>query len=109
MQYTGLDPAGLLFRGDKKTAAEKLDAEDAEFVEVIHTNMGQLGLDGQIGHADFYPVKIIWIIKYCGIMKNHNSIIGNDIFKLTWIIIWVFVFAFRMGAKFSIDVMKHIH
>lgn len=52
----GLDPAGLLFRGDKKSASEKLDAEDAEFVEVIHTNMGQLGLEGQIGHADFYPV-----------------------------------------------------
>jgi len=54
-----LDPAGLLFRGDKKTPAEKLDVDDAEFVEVIHTNMGQLGLEGRIGHADFYPVCII--------------------------------------------------
>ncbi|CAL8082825.1 unnamed protein product [Orchesella dallaii] len=54
-RITGMDPAGLLFRGDKKPNSEKLDAEDAEFVEVIHTNMGQLGLEGQIGHADFYP------------------------------------------------------
>jgi hypothetical protein len=22
---------------------------------VIHTNMGQLGLEGKLGHADFYP------------------------------------------------------
>jgi len=54
-RITGLDPAGLLYKGNKKPPSEKLDVEDAEFVEVIHTNMGQLGLDGAIGHADFYP------------------------------------------------------
>jgi len=52
--YVALDPAGLFYRG-QKAIEEKLDEADAEFVEVIHTNMGQLGLEGKLGHADFYP------------------------------------------------------
>jgi len=53
-RITGLDPAGLFYRG-RKAVDEKLDKEDAEFVEVIHTNMGQLGLNEVLGHSDFYP------------------------------------------------------
>jgi hypothetical protein len=53
-RITGLDPAGLFYRG-RRAVDEKLDKEDAEFVEVIHTNMGQLGLQEVLGHADFYP------------------------------------------------------
>lgn len=55
-RITGLDPAGMLFQGT--TVA--LSRNDATFVDVIHTNMGdisklQLGLSGALGHVDFYP------------------------------------------------------
>ncbi len=75
----GLDPAGLLFRGDKKPATEKLDTDDADFVEVIHTNMGQLGLDGKIGHADFYPVSMQKLNKNIWKMRIHVKSKMNNI------------------------------
>ena len=50
-RITGLDPAGPLFG---KNASERLDKNDAEFVDIIHTDK-ILGLDLPIGHADFYP------------------------------------------------------
>lgn len=55
-RITGLDPAGMLFEGT--TVA--LSRSDAKFVDVIHTNMGdirklQLGLSGALGDVDFYP------------------------------------------------------
>lgn len=50
---TGLDPAGLFYRG-RKAVDERLDKDDANFVDVIHTNMGQLGLQEIIGHASKY-------------------------------------------------------
>lgn len=48
-----LDPALPLF---ELTGVEgRLDVEDAEFVEVIHTCGGTLGWLGQLGDVDFYP------------------------------------------------------
>jgi len=32
-----------------------LDYGDAEFVEIVHTNGGGIGLPGKWGHIDFYP------------------------------------------------------
>uniref|UniRef100_A0A182MGJ2 Lipase domain-containing protein n=1 Tax=Anopheles culicifacies TaxID=139723 RepID=A0A182MGJ2_9DIPT len=48
-----LDPAGPLFGGDHPS--ERVDAYDAEYVEVIHTNKGLLGHRDALGQADFYP------------------------------------------------------
>ena len=50
-RITGLDPAGPLFGHN---ASERLDKNDAEFVDIIHTDK-ILGLDLPIGHVDFYP------------------------------------------------------
>lgn len=55
-RITGLDPAGMLF----ENTSVSLSPRDAQFVDVIHTNMGdikllQLGLRGAQGHVDFYP------------------------------------------------------
>ncbi|XP_077523833.1 inactive pancreatic lipase-related protein 1-like [Amblyomma americanum] len=55
-RITGLDPAGPLF--DNSQAC--LSKNDAEFVDVIHTNAGKLlsfryGLNKAAGHADFWP------------------------------------------------------
>ncbi|XP_060807219.1 pancreatic lipase-related protein 2 [Amyelois transitella] len=52
-RITGLDPAGPCF-----TQAEpelRLQASDADFVDVIHTNAGVLGIDEPVGHVDYYP------------------------------------------------------
>ncbi|XP_017787287.1 PREDICTED: pancreatic triacylglycerol lipase-like [Nicrophorus vespilloides] len=49
-----LDPAQPLFFVDDDPDT-RLDASDAEFVEVIHTNAGFLGFKSSIGHADYYP------------------------------------------------------
>ncbi|XP_037077008.1 pancreatic triacylglycerol lipase-like [Pollicipes pollicipes] len=57
-RITGLDPAGPLFEGYSPSA--RLDATDAHFVDVIHSNgdsllKGGLGTSEQLGHVDFYP------------------------------------------------------
>uniref|UniRef100_A0AAG5CS31 Lipase domain-containing protein n=1 Tax=Anopheles atroparvus TaxID=41427 RepID=A0AAG5CS31_ANOAO len=49
----GLDPAGPLF--SSKDPSSRLASTDAEYVEVVHTNGGTLGMYDPIGTADFYP------------------------------------------------------
>ncbi|XP_013192489.1 pancreatic lipase-related protein 3-like [Amyelois transitella] len=49
----GLDPAGPCF--SNVSAVHRLDRSDAEFVDVIHTNAGVLGINEAVGHKDFYP------------------------------------------------------
>ncbi|XP_006628329.2 lipase member H [Lepisosteus oculatus] len=51
-RITGLDPAGPLFTG--KPPEERLDSSDAEFVDVLHTDMDALGFRLPLGHIDFY-------------------------------------------------------
>ncbi|XP_065094633.1 phospholipase A1-like [Ochlerotatus camptorhynchus] len=48
-----LDPALPLFSGWHKD--NRVDKDDAKYVEVIHTNGGLLGFLEPIGTADFYP------------------------------------------------------
>ncbi|XP_065157728.1 lipase member H-like isoform X2 [Atheta coriaria] len=52
-RITGLDPAGPLFTKWPKSL--KLDAGDAEFVDIIHTDAGIFGYPRSIGHVDFWP------------------------------------------------------
>lgn len=52
-QITGLDPAAPLF--DYKNPAARLASGDADYVEIIHTNGGFLGISKPIGDASFYP------------------------------------------------------
>ncbi|BES94214.1 Lipase [Nesidiocoris tenuis] len=53
-RITGLDPAKPGFEG---LMAEKyrLDATDADFVDIIHSAAGAAGYYGSLGHVDFYP------------------------------------------------------
>lgn len=48
-----MDPAGPLFKKWPKEV--RLDAGDAEFVDVIHTDAGIFGFPRSVGHADFWP------------------------------------------------------
>lgn len=51
----GLDPAGPLF--SVNTPSERLDSNDALYVEAIHTNGGALGsgIGAPIALTDFFP------------------------------------------------------
>ncbi|AUS94238.1 pancreatic lipase-related protein 2-like protein [Trichoplusia ni ascovirus 6b] len=52
-RITALDPAGPCFGNlDENSRVSK---DDAEFVDVIHTNAGVLGTEMVVGHIDFYP------------------------------------------------------
>ncbi|XP_018616530.1 lipase member H [Scleropages formosus] len=51
-RITALDPAGPLFTGTPP--GERLDPTDAQFVDVLHTDMDALGYKGSLGHIDFY-------------------------------------------------------
>lgn len=46
-----MDPARPFWQDDK----DRLVSTDAVYVEVIHTNAGELGLELPCGDADFYP------------------------------------------------------
>lgn len=48
-----LDPAGPLF--STHNASDRASADDCNYVQVIHTNVGRLGFREAIGDADFYP------------------------------------------------------
>lgn len=48
----GLDPALPFFATN--APSQKLDATDAHFVDVIHTNAGYFGKIEPSGHLDFY-------------------------------------------------------
>lgn len=57
-RITGLDPAGPVFSDMDNSL--RLDPSDASFVDVIHTNAGNiingnLGISIALGHLDYYP------------------------------------------------------
>lgn len=50
--FKGLDPGGAYFQC--MPANQTLDPSDATFVDIVHTNQGEFGYNGRIGHVDFY-------------------------------------------------------
>nr|XP_040036242.1 lipase member H isoform X1 [Gasterosteus aculeatus aculeatus]XP_040036243.1 lipase member H isoform X1 [Gasterosteus aculeatus aculeatus]XP_040036244.1 lipase member H isoform X1 [Gasterosteus aculeatus aculeatus] len=52
-RITALDPAGPQFTGS--SPENRLDPSDAQFVDVLHTDMDALGFREPLGHIDFYP------------------------------------------------------
>lgn len=48
-----LDPASVLF--DYFDTEKRLTENDAEYVQVIHTDSGHYSFEYPLGHADFYP------------------------------------------------------
>lgn len=53
ISITGLDPAFPLYMFGDST--NRLSPNDANFVDVIHTDGGVLGYPWPLGHADFFP------------------------------------------------------
>lgn len=54
-RVTGLDPALPGFRVLHLVLAGRISKKSADFVDVIHSCAGILGLDNAVGHVDFYP------------------------------------------------------
>ncbi|KAL3269425.1 hypothetical protein HHI36_008495 [Cryptolaemus montrouzieri] len=53
-RISALDPAGPYFRYFGITSRERLSRDDAEIVDVIHTDGGVFGLDEPVGTLDMY-------------------------------------------------------
>ncbi|XP_070839348.1 lipase member H [Chaetodon trifascialis] len=51
-RITALDPAGPQFTGTRPE--DRLDPTDAQFVDVLHTDIDALGFRQPLGHIDFY-------------------------------------------------------
>lgn len=51
-RITALDPAGPQFTGT--STDQRLDSSDAQFVDVLHTDIDALGFREPLGHIDFY-------------------------------------------------------
>lgn len=55
-RITALDPAGPAWsHEDMDPHKERLCPSDADFVDVIHTDIYYSGFTAPIGHVDFYP------------------------------------------------------
>lgn len=65
----GLEPARPLFYSN--ALLEHLSKDDAYFVDVVHTDQGELGWPTHLGHADFWPNKGISLQPYC--MKHEPT------------------------------------
>ncbi|XP_066247658.1 lipase member H-A-like isoform X2 [Euwallacea similis] len=54
-RITGLDPAGPSWSNESMTEEERLNEQDANFVDVVHTDIQIYGFTYPCGHVDFYP------------------------------------------------------
>jgi hypothetical protein len=52
-RLSATDPGKNAF--DKKKPNERMSSDDAQLVDVIHSNTGNLGWEWPVGHVDFYP------------------------------------------------------
>ncbi|KAG6439240.1 hypothetical protein O3G_MSEX000607 [Manduca sexta] len=73
-RITGLDPSGPCFRN--LGPDDRLDQADADFVDVISTNIDGFGMAAPVGHVNFYvnggefqPGDILWMP--CNVLCSH--------------------------------------
>lgn len=73
-RLTALDPSGPCFRNLEPE--DRLDESDADFVDVVSTNIDGFGMAAPVGHVNFYvnggeyqPSNILWIP--CSIVCSH--------------------------------------
>ncbi|XP_053606848.1 phospholipase A1-like [Plodia interpunctella] len=74
-RLTGLDPSGPCFRNREPDT--RLDESDADFVDVIMTNIHVFGMAAPVGHVNFYvnggevqPGKLYWML--CSVICSHE-------------------------------------
>lgn len=73
-RITGLDPAGPCFRN--LGPEDRLDQSDADFVDVVSTNIDGFGMAAPVGHVNFYvnggefqPGDVFWMP--CNVFCSH--------------------------------------
>ncbi|XP_023950156.2 lipase member H-A [Bicyclus anynana] len=73
-RITGLDPAGPCFRN--LGPDERIDKSDADFVDIISTNIDGFGMAAPVGHVNFYvnggefqPGDVMWV--FCTVLCSH--------------------------------------
>lgn len=91
-RISALDPAGPYFRLPEITRDEKLDKEDAEIVDAIHTDARFLGLDGQVGTLDIFANGGSRRQPGCndgGLSFEFHEILKNCEFNSFGIILWI--------------------
>ncbi|TMW54249.1 hypothetical protein DOY81_000672, partial [Sarcophaga bullata] len=66
-RITGLDPAGNVFL--TASPHDRLDASDADFVDVIHTTTAVFSSTMAMGHADFYPNVLHLVQPGCNLIE----------------------------------------
>lgn len=73
-RLTALDPSGPCFRN--LGPEDRLDETDADFVDVINTNIDGWGMAAPVGHVNFYvnggeyqPSSVVWLP--CNILCSH--------------------------------------
>lgn len=54
-RITALDPAAPKFEHPNVTEADRLSKNDADFVDVVHTDIEYYGYEKPLGTVDFYP------------------------------------------------------
>ncbi|KRT80492.1 hydrolase, partial [Oryctes borbonicus] len=54
-RITALDPASPKFENATLPETDRLNKTDADFVDVVHTDVGYYGFEQAIGTVDFYP------------------------------------------------------
>ncbi|RZF44278.1 hypothetical protein LSTR_LSTR006828 [Laodelphax striatellus] len=69
-RITGFDPSGVFFSSKPEY---RIDASDADFVDIIHTCGHWLGYYDPIGHVDFYPNGGLPIQPGCGFDLGYCS------------------------------------
>lgn len=84
-QIIGLDPAGPLFTLPAVVSTDyRLDASDAQFVQVLHTSGGTLGVSVKSGHADFYPNGGTAPQRNCNSFLQLNDVTNTSKFRFSW-------------------------
>ena len=73
-RITGLDPAGPCFRN--LGPDQRIDKSDADFVEVVSTNIDNMGMAAPVGHVTYYvnggenqPGEVYWL--FCNSLCSH--------------------------------------
>ena len=73
----GLDPAGPVFEDNYKE--QKLDKDDAKYVQILHTNFKNYGHFRPMGHVEFYlnggeTQDQSWLFSAADVMSYSHSI-----------------------------------
>ncbi|KAK9712795.1 Lipase [Popillia japonica] len=72
-RITGLDPAGPSYEGNPPN--NRISADDADFVDIMHTDGGGLGMRASVGDVDYFPNGGTSRQNGCGLLQigcSHN-------------------------------------